>query len=524
MLEGAIGSFQVVEEELVKRFAEAEVLVTPEALEFLKTLDDPLGFVGKVLDEGKKRNLFMIEKSFVQELCEIKEEGKIPLPVEVRRSPDFKPLAKEWAPELKFIDRNDVTGKSRCKGKVEDFVTCFRDRLTRTRKLIEARGGEGVVMSNALKGMTGGRDLRVCGLVTSKRETKKADLLLEIEDEEGITKLWVGKGRNEKERACFESAKNLLLDEVVAIKGKISTNANFNLMIAEEVIWPDVPIRTAKVIEKPVSVAFISDLHVGSKLFLEKQFGSFIQWLNGEVGGQAGKEAAGKVKYLVVAGDVVDGIGIYPKQEKELIVRDIFEQYSMCAKFFEAVPDYIEVIVAPGNHDAVRRAEPQPSIPKEVADSLNRIGNVHLVGNPSMAEIEGFKTLIYHGTSLDSIIAGLPGMSYACPEKPMVELIRRRNLSPLFGENPIVPEPRDYMVIEDLPDIVHMGHVHKNGYDKYRGIVVINSGTWQARTEFQVKQGHMPSPCILPTYDLRRGEITVMDFNEKPAQPGGAQQ
>jgi len=34
----------------------------------------------------------------------------------------------------------------------------------------------------------------------------------------------------------------------------------------------------------------------------------------------------------------------------------------------------------------------------------------------------------------------------------------------------------------------------------------------------------MPSPCILPTYDLRRGEITVMDFNEKPAQPGGAQQ
>jgi DNA polymerase II small subunit len=105
----------------------------------------------------------------------------------------------------------------------------------------------------------------------------------------------------------------------------------------------------------------------------------------------------------------------------------------------------------------------------------------------------------------------------------MVELIKRRNLSPLFGENPIVPEPKDYMVIEELPDIVHMGHVHKNGYEKYRGIVLINSGTWQARTEFQAKQGHVPSPCLLPVYDLHKGDISVVSFESTPAaQAGGA--
>jgi DNA polymerase II small subunit len=64
-----------------------------------------------------------------------------------------------------------------------------------------------------------------------------------------------------------------------------------------------------------------------------------------------------------------------------------------------------------------------------------------------------------------------------------------------------------------------MGHVHKNGYEKYRGIVLINSGTWQARTEFQVKQGHIPSPCILPVYDMHKGEISVVNFEEKPEGP-----
>jgi DNA polymerase II small subunit len=399
----------VVEDELVRKFTEAEVLITPEALEAIRAMDDPLAFASKLLQESGKRNLFVIEKSFVQELCEIKEEAKIPLPVEVRRVSDFKPLAKEWAPDLRFIEKADVTGKSNCKGKVEDFVACFRDRLTRTRKLIESRGGEGIVPTNSLKGLAQGRELRVAGLISSKRPTKKGDLLVEIEDEEGIAKVWIGKGRNEKEKACFDAANKLLLDEVAAISGKWSDP----FVIATEIIWPDVPIRAATTIEKPVSVAFLSDLHVGSKLFLEKEFGSFIQWLNGGVGGQDGRERAGRVKYLVIAGDVVDGIGIYPKQEKELVVRDIFEQYRICARFLEAVPDYIEIILAPGNHDAVRRAEPQPSLYGEVADALGKMGNVHLVGNPAIAEIEGLKTLIYHGTSLDSVIAALPGMSYA---------------------------------------------------------------------------------------------------------------
>ena len=511
---GSITAKKVVEEELVRKFAEAGLAIAPDALEFIKGSDSPAELADRLLKVGAERNLFVIEKTLVQELLETKETAKIPMPVEVVRAPDFKPLAKEYEPKLRFFDKSDVTGKSKCAGRVEDFVTFFRDRLHRTKKMLEARGnGSGVMSTKVLANLPAGREVQLVGLVSSKRTTRKEDLLIELEDEEGIAKVWVGKGRNEQERRCFEAAKNLLLDEAVAISGKISGP----FVIASEVFWLDIPVKAATTIEEELGVAFLSDLHVGSKLFLEERFSAFIGWLNG-AGGEKERELAGKVKYIVVGGDVVDGIGIYPRQERELVVRDIFEQYRMFAKLMQSVPDYIEVIIAPGNHDAVRRADPQPALSDEIAEAVMFGRDFHLVGSPSMVEMEGLKALIYHGTSLDSIIAGLPGMSYTYPEKPMVELLRRRNLSPLFGDNPIVPESKDYMVIEDVPDILHMGHVHKNGYEKYKGTIVVNSGTWQARTDFQVKQGHVPSPCLLPVYDMKRGQISVVDFNEPAAQ------
>ena len=76
------------------------------------------------------------------------------------------------------------------------------------------------------------------------------------------------------------------------------------------------------------------------------------------------KDIAGKVKYLFISGDIVDGIGIYPNQEKELIIKDVFKQYEMFRDFVEQVPDYIEIFACPGNHDAVRRGEPMPALGK----------------------------------------------------------------------------------------------------------------------------------------------------------------
>lgn len=177
----------------------------------------------------------------------------------------------------------------------------------------------------------------------------------------------------------------------------------------------------------------------------------------------------------------------------------------------DEIPDYITIIVSPGNHDAVRRAEPQPQLPPE----LLKEARVLSIGSPSRLDIEGLRHLVYHGTSLDSIISGISGLSYAKPEEPMLALLKRRHLSPIYGGNPIVPEAHDYMVINDEPDVVHMGHIHKNGSMLYRGTLLLNSGTFQARTEFQVRMGHVPSPCIVPVLETVNGKLTHLSFKNE---------
>jgi DNA polymerase II small subunit len=113
---------------------------------------------------------------------------------------------------------------------------------------------------------------------------------------------------------------------------------------------------------------------------------------------------------------------------------------------------------------------------------------------------------------MDSLISSVPGLSYTHPERVMVEYLKRRHLSTLYGGNPIIPENIDYLIVEDPPDILHGGHVHKNGYTKYRGTVVINSGTFQDQTDFQIKQGHVPTPCLVPVYEFKHQRLRTLDF------------
>ena len=44
----------------------------------------------------------------------------------------------------------------------------------------------------------------------------------------------------------------------------------------------DVPDRIANKAKSEVFSILISDLHIGSKFFMEKEFQSFLEWLNGD--------------------------------------------------------------------------------------------------------------------------------------------------------------------------------------------------------------------------------------------------
>ncbi|MFH1521003.1 MAG: DNA-directed DNA polymerase II small subunit [Candidatus Micrarchaeota archaeon] len=436
----------------------------------------------------------LISKDDIESLIKQKKEQKI----EIIKAPEFKPLAKEYSPDIKINHTLDVTGKSRTKGEVDNFIAHFRNRFTRISKMLRRSNS---VMTTELADVRKhlNERVRIIVFISEKKETKKGNLLFEVEDMTGTFKVVISSSKfNEK---VMDKAKFVILDDIVAITGKVLEP----YIIAEDVEWPDLPvIREKKKTENDVAVAYLSDIHFGSRYFLDKYLKGFVDWLHGK--GEE-KKLAGKVKYIAIAGDIVDGIGIYPNQEKELLVKDVFQQYKMFDDFIEDLPDYIEVIVGPGNHDAVRRGEPQPAIGTEYITS-----KVTRIGNPSSFTIDGIKHLLYHGTSIDSMIANIPQTTYVHPEKVMVEYLKRRHLSPIYGGNLIIPENTDYMIIDDPPDVFHCGHVHKNGYTQYRGTLVINSGTFQDRTDFQVKQGHVPTPALVPVYEMKHGRLHTLDF------------
>ncbi|MBI5046597.1 DNA-directed DNA polymerase II small subunit [Candidatus Micrarchaeota archaeon] len=419
--------------------------------------------------------------------------------VEVRPPAYFTPEAKDYSSNIQVNHTRDVTGKSRTKGEVENFINYFRNRYDRLSKMLRRNGVTSIEISDAKRHLN--EKVRITVLISNKSETKKGNLLFDVEDMSGAFKVVVSASKQND--SVMKKARSVLTDDVVAITGKVLEP----YIIAEDIEWPDLPVvREKKTVEIDVATAYLSDIHLGSRYFLQKQLNAFSSWIKGH--GEA-RELAGKIKYIVVAGDIVDGIGVYPNQEKELIIKDIYQQYKLFDDFVEGLPDYLEIIVAPGNHDAVRRGEPQPAI----GTDLIAAPDIVRVGNPSSVSIEGIKHLIYHGTSMDSMIANLPGMSYMHPEKVMVEYLKRRHLSPIYGGNLIIPENIDYMVIEDPPDIFHSGHVHKNGYTQYRGTLVINSGTFQDRTDFQIKQGHVPTPGLVPVYEMKTGRLRTLDFN-----------
>ncbi|MFH1785634.1 MAG: DNA-directed DNA polymerase II small subunit [Candidatus Micrarchaeota archaeon] len=465
------------------------IRLTVDAENFLKAnSSDEL--LKKIIGLGKP----FVSKEDIEELIKPKKESQ----VEVIRKAEFSPVAKEYSSDVKINHSLDVTGKSRTKGEVDNFIAHFRNRFERISKMLRRSNSVPTADLADIKKHLNER-VRVIVFISNKRETKKGNLLFEIEDLSGTFKVVISSSKfNEK---VMGKAKSVILDDIIAITGKVLEP----YLIAEDIEWPDLPvIREKKKVENDVAIAYLSDIHFGSRYFLDKYLNVFVDWLHGK--GEA-KELAGKVKYLAIAGDIVDGIGIYPNQENELIVKDVFQQYKMFDDFIENLPDYIEVIVGPGNHDAVRRGEPQPAISKEYVTS-----NVTRVGNPSCFNVEGIKHLMYHGTSIDSMIANIPQTTYTHPEKVMVEYLKRRHLSPIYGGNLIIPEDNDYMIIDDPPDVFHCGHVHKNGYTQYRGTLVINSGTFQDRTDFQIKQGHVPTPALVPVYEMKQVRLHTLDF------------
>ncbi|AKB34548.1 Archaeal DNA polymerase II small subunit [Methanosarcina siciliae HI350] len=406
---------------------------------------------------------------------------------------------------------SDITGHSTCVGEYMQFVQYFRDRYSRLSEILRGRMNARPVESLKRRSFRRGSDgnteeLSIIGMVSDISTTTNGHKILSLEDSTGSFSVLI---RN-SDKELFELASRLLLDEVVGVTGSVTNDGN--LMLATKLLQPDVPNSVQRRTGSHGKAVLISDVHVGSSQFLEDSWLDFLDFLKGESDSEEMREIAAQIRYLVVAGDLVDGIGIYPDQEMELDIPDVYEQYRKAAEYIREVPEQIHVIISPGNHDAVRQAEPQPALPARICADFPE--NVTFVGNPALVDLDGVQILIYHGRSIDDLVASVPGVSYQEPAGAVLEMLKRRHLAPTYGSRvSISPEKKDYFIIDPVPDIIHTGHVHTLGVQRYKNVLLVNSGTWQGQTEFQKRVNLMPMPARVPVVDLANFDVKILAFD-----------
>ena len=454
--------------------------IHPDAFKILENVDVRKleKIIKEIVREKTKQKMFQISQDDLETYLGIKDDPSIQNEVKVLSDPTDK----------------ITTGEG-----VKGYNALFSSRFNKLKRIVSERPESRMLKSiTSVKSAKSEDDMYICGLVTARNA------------ERNITKLHLEDPSGSFEGIVFDNelqkvAGTLLSDQFVMARVSLGKNSGF---IIKDIILPDIPDQATNKSESEAYAAFLSDLHIGSKYFMEDEFAEFVDWISSP------DSVAKKIRFVLIGGDVVDGVGIYPNQNKELVCQTIEEQLDKVEKLLDKIPKNVKIIIMPGNHDPGRRALPQPAIPEKYNSGLWERENVIMVGNPAVVSLNGVKVTMFHGQSIDDIVKTTPGLSYDKPTNVMKHLLRARHLSPIYGsQTPIAPEMQDLMVIDEIPDIFHVGHVHRAELDMYKGILLVNSGSWQKQTPFQASVGMTPNPGIAILVNLKTFQVFHENYN-----------
>jgi len=454
--------------------------IHPDALEILHKIDvkELAQIIKDVVKEKTKQKQFLINEEDFEIYLGIKDDEEH---------------------QVEFEILSDPTGKITSAEGVEGYGKLFASRFNKLKQIMSDRPESKKVKDiESVKSITKNDDeLFVWGLVSDRKSDRN------------ITKITLEDPTSSMEIVVFEgdlkdAADTLLMDQFAMFKIVPAKNGGF---FAKEILLPDIPEHTTNRSKTETFAVFLSDLHVGSKFFMEEELSEFIKWIS------SADPIARKIRFVVVGGDLIDGVGVFPGQEKILNQTTTEGQLQKTFEVLDKIPKHIKVFLISGNHDAGRKALPQPAIPKMYNSQLWDRENFFMLGNPSMVSLNGVKVLMYHGQSIDDVVRTTPGVSYDKPAAVMRHFLKARHMSPIYGSRtPIAPETEDMMVIDDIPDIFHSGHVHFVGLDMYKGVLIVNSGAWQRQTDFQESVGITPTPGMAIIVNLQTMKVYQKDF------------
>jgi len=421
-----------------------------------------------------------------------------------------KPKEMEITPleVLKFVDWYTVSDVP------EIFRQYFLSRFRRLREIIRKNISGSLVDISSL---TEGRhhDTYIAVIVDSKNEAKsgKGGIIIG-EDESQRVRIYLPFDRYPDLREKFN---HIISDCVVA--ARVENVRGNKFIIAGDIIFPDLPkLRERHKARRPLKILIAGDIHIGSKAFMREKFESLIRFLQGKTENQRLNALAEEIEYILLVGDLVDGVGVYPQQEGELEIVDQRKQYEVLARYLSQIPPEKTIVCIPGNHDASTRLIPQPPISREVAEALYRLPNIKILSNPATIEIDNVTILMYHGQGYERI-AGILGIPIEKPDRIIAELLRYRHLCPEWGATPQAPLEEDKLVIEQPPDIVISGHIHIQSIGRYKGTAIITPGAFEGITAWQKDIGIHPTVGYFHIIDIHTYQIITLQATETQIIP-----
>jgi len=490
--------------ELLQGFGSNEI-----AKKFLERMERVSG--QKMITKNVLRKNFEYVNSFVGGLKADEKNFVEKIIVKLGLTLEVESVKKEDTKQEEKQNYRVYYGKNNSEKKLEvkDFTGHFRARFSQLQRILMGRPELQQNLVSINKISSDRQSVGIIGIVSEKRTTKNKNLIINFEDLTGEIKAIAKFDRGE----VFEKAEELQLDDVVGIRA----SGNRDILFIHDIFYPDSFVHERVKFDEDVSIAFVSDVHCGSDRHLKKSFNNFIEWIG------SNDECAKKIKYLFFVGDNVDGVGIFPGQESVLALKSMEEQYELLASYLKRIPKRITMFMCPGQHDASRVAEPQPVISRKYAPLLYDIENLVLVANPSMIKLdEGkkeFKVLMYHGASIHSFINEIKELrvmkAHKCPAKVVRHMLKRRHLAPSHSSVVYIPNSeRDPLVIDEVPDVLCTGEVHRLDIENYNGVLILTGSCWQAQTSFEEKIGNIPDPGKVPVLNLKTRELKVFDFRD----------
>ncbi len=499
----------LLDKEVLNLFSESDLESVKLIIEKIKNYTGERIITKRIFNENNLSTLFLGLPLEEQKKLE-KLKIKLGLSIKISKEIEIREEIKKDTEQDYKVKINFASPILKKKPEVEDFVKFFRNRFLEMKKYLQEHSDlNNLISIDKISGNRQGQ-VSLMGIVSDKRITKNKNILLELEDLSGKIKVLV----NQSKKELYKKAEDICLDSVIGAR----VSGNREIAFANDIIFPDSVLLERK--KSPVEeyALFIADLHIGSKLFLENNFLKFIDYLNGKFH----SSEINKIKYLFIIGDLVAGIGVYPKQEKDLALNNLEEQFLKAAELLSKIRKDIAIIISSGNHDCVRLAEPQPILDEKYAWPIFNLKNVFLTGNPAYVNIgagknfNGFNVLTYHGFSFpfyaNTISSLIEKDSLNNPEKIMAYLLKNRHLAPTHTSVQYSLLQEDNLIIKKIPDVFVAGHTHKSNLAYYNNILTISVSCWESKTSNQEKMGNNPDFCKVPMFNLKTRQVKILDF------------